>query len=76
VTLPRCRCGRKAVAVAPGSVTAYDPDHVLIERAKPLRAWCQRCAEARGWLVAPGAMIVRGKAAAARSSPRAAARAH
>ena len=73
--IPRCRCGRKAVAVAPGSVTSYAPGHVMIERGKPVRAWCQRCAEARGWLVDPARTVVPGKAQAARGRPRAAAEA-
>jgi hypothetical protein len=39
--IPRCRCGRKAIAVSPGSEAIYAPGHILVTRAKPAKAWCK-----------------------------------
>jgi acetyl esterase/lipase len=64
--LPRCKCRRKAVTVAPGSAAVYAPGGIVIDRGKPAEAWCAACAAARGWLVAP----VRPKVAPACSTPR------
>jgi len=68
MTLPRCRCGRKPLTYAPGSPPTYAPGGILIAAGRPVEAWCQRCAAARGWLVAPTAA----KAAAACPTPRSA----
>ena len=55
--IPRCACGRKAMTVAPGSEASYAPGHVLVNRAMRDKAWCARCATARGWLATPAAPI-------------------
>jgi len=55
VKLPRCKCRRKAVTVAPGSAAVYAPVGIVIDRGKPAEAWCAACAAARGWLVTPPA---------------------
>jgi len=70
MTLPRCRCGRKAISIAPGTAPTYAPGHFLAERGKRSEAWCKRCAEARGWLAAPEGPTI----AAACSAPRSARR--
>jgi len=54
--IPRCRCGRKAIAVAPGSEAIYAPGGILVTRAKPAMAWCKVHAAARGWLQPAEAM--------------------
>jgi hypothetical protein len=64
--LPRCTCGRKAMSFAPGSEPTYAPGHVLVNRGRRAQAWCQACAEARGWLAAPERIV----AAAACATPR------
>ena len=53
------------MAFAPGGKASYAPGGVLIDRGAPAKAWCARCAEARGWLAAPSA----GKATAACRTP-------
>ena len=51
MSLPRCRCGRKAVAFAPGQAPAQAPGGFLVDRGTKPGAWCARCCVARGWLV-------------------------
>jgi hypothetical protein len=62
VKLPRCRCGRKAIAFTPGDAPARAPGGVLIERGQPVRGWCLACALRHGLLQRP-------KAAAAANPP-------
>jgi len=55
--LPRCRCGRKASTFAPGAAPLYAlGQKIVIDRGRPVQAWCLACAARHGWLERPRAM--------------------
>jgi hypothetical protein len=56
VKLPRCRCGRKAIAFTPGESEDRAPGGVLVKRGQPVRGWCLACALRHGLLQRPKAV--------------------
>ena len=68
MTLPRCQCGRKAIAIAPGAAPVYAPGDILVDHGTRAQAWCRACAKAQGWLAEPVGPTI----AAACATPRSA----